>query len=67
VLTGAGRLALAWRHDKEALRSFPESIYRHHDQEGVRRLLSSAGFGDPRFVERAHGAAHLHFAVVLRG
>lgn len=66
VLTGPGRLVLAWRHDREALRSFPESIYRFHDQDGVRRLLSSAGFGVPRFVERAHGGALLHFAVVPR-
>ncbi len=66
VLTRPGRLVLAWRHDREALRSFPESIYRFHDQDGVRRLLASAGFGDPRIVERARGGALLHFAVVPR-
>ncbi len=66
VLTPAGRLVLAWRHDRQALRSFSESIYRFHDQDGVRRLLASAGFGVPRFVERARGGALLHFAVVPR-
>ena len=58
---------LAWRHDPEALRSFPDAVYRFHDVESVRRLLRLGGFGDARIVERAHGSAVLHLAVVPAG
>jgi len=67
VLKPGGRLVLAWRHDPEALRSFPDAVYRFHDVEGVRRLLRLGGFGDTRIVERAHGSAVLHLAVAPAG
>lgn len=63
VLKPGGRLVLAWRHDAEALRSFPRAVYRFHDAESVRRLLRSAGFADARIAERASGSAVLHLAV----
>jgi SAM-dependent methyltransferase len=63
VLKSTGRLVLAWRHDLEALRSFPEAVYRFHDVDRVCALLRSSGFAEPRRVEHAHRGAKLHFAV----
>lgn len=65
VLKAMGRLVLAWRHDPGAVRSFPESVYRFQDEDGIRRLLQNAGFPDPRIERRASHGAILHFAVAL--
>jgi len=63
VLKSTGRFVLAWRHDREAMRSFPESVYRFHDADSVQRLLRSVGFGEAYVVERSKGGAVLHLAV----
>lgn len=62
VLKPAGRLVLAWRYDAEAVRSFPASAYRFHDEAGVLRLLRDAGFCNVRVVLRTHEGAVLHLA-----
>jgi SAM-dependent methyltransferase len=63
VLKRPGRLVLAWRHDPGARRSFPESVYRFHDEQHVLRLLADASFGSVELESRAHGSAILRLAV----
>jgi len=67
VLEAPGRLVLAWRYDPQALRSFPESVYRFHDEEGVRQLLGKVGFHSVEIVRRAHGPSLLLLAVASVG
>ncbi len=63
VLKTPGRFVLAWRHDPQALRSFPETVYRFHDEERVLELLARAGFPSVRIVHRTHGVTVLRLAV----
>lgn len=62
VLRPSGRLVVAWRDDPESRRLFPASVYRFHDEDGVARMLTDAGFAAVGFSRHARGDAVLHLA-----
>jgi SAM-dependent methyltransferase len=63
VLRPAGRLVLGWRDDPEGRRTFPDSVYRFHDEGSVTTMLRDAGLVPARSFQHQRGRAILHFVV----